>query len=33
MTIGYLTRKDMHISKIGMDYLAALEKFKDRVML
>ncbi len=33
MTIGYLTRKDMHISKIGMDYLTALEKFKDRVML
>ena len=33
MTIGYLTRKDMHISKIGVDYLAALEKFKDRVML
>ena len=33
MTIGYLTRKDMHISKIGMDYLAALEKFKYRVML
>lgn len=33
MTIGYLARKDMHISKIGMDYLAALEKFKDRVML
>ncbi|MCI8494490.1 MAG: LysR family transcriptional regulator substrate-binding protein, partial [Lachnospiraceae bacterium] len=33
MTIGYLTRKDIHISKIGIDYLAALEKFKDKVML
>ena len=33
MTIGYLTRKDIHISKIGMDYLATLEKFKDKVML
>ncbi len=27
MTIGYLARKDMHISKIGRDYLAALEIF------
>lgn len=33
MTIGYLTKKDMHISKIGMDYLAALGKFKDKAML
>lgn len=33
MTIGYLTRKDMHISKIGIDYLAALERFKNKVML
>lgn len=33
MTIGYLTRKDIHISKIGRDYLAALGKFKDKVML
>ena len=33
MTIGYLTRKDIPISKIGTDYLAALEKFKDKVML
>lgn len=33
MTVGYLKRKDIHISKIGVDYLAALGKFKDKVML
>lgn len=29
MTIGYLTRKDVRISRIGMDYLAELRKFKN----
>ncbi len=33
MTIGYLTRKDSKISRIGMDYLEALGKFKDKAML
>lgn len=33
MMIGYLTRKDSKISRIGMDYLAALGKFKDKAML
>ena len=33
MTIGYLSRKDRHLSKIGTDYLAALGKFKDKAML
>ena len=28
MTIGYLTRRDMHLSKIGMDYLEVLGTFK-----
>ena len=32
MTIGYLTRKDVRVSRIGADYLSALGKFKDRVM-
>lgn len=33
MTIGYLTRKDSKISRIGADYLEALGKFKDKAML
>lgn len=33
MTIGYLARKDMHISEIGADYLASLGRFKDKAML
>lgn len=33
MTIGYLARKDVHISQIGADYLAALGKFRDKAML
>ncbi len=33
MTIGYLVRKDMHISETGADYLASLGRFKDKAML
>lgn len=33
MTIGYLSRKDRRLSKIGTDYLAALGNFKDKAML
>lgn len=33
MTIGYISRRDAHISEIGRKYIEEIEKFRDKAML